>query len=166
MGTTTNYSWTYPTVNADADAWGTILNNMAIAIDASLKTVDTATGAKLAKASNLSDLASASTARTNLGLGSAAIQASTDSGTHSLASVIGAATANHIVIYNDTNGSLTGSGVDASDMLRKSQNLSGLASASTSRTNLGLGSIATHNVTISTSAPSGGSDGDIWFQYA
>ena len=51
MGTTTNYSWTYPTVNADADAWGTILNNMAIAIDASLKTVDNATAGKAPLAS-------------------------------------------------------------------------------------------------------------------
>lgn len=38
MGTTANYGWTYPTVNADADTWGTKLNNMAIAIDAQMFT--------------------------------------------------------------------------------------------------------------------------------
>lgn len=36
-------------------------------------------------------------------------------------------------------------------------------SGSTVRASLGLGSMATRNVTISTSAPSGGADGDIWF---
>jgi len=29
----------------------------------------------------------------------------------------------------------------------------------------GLGSAATKNITISTAAPSGGADGDIWIQY-
>jgi len=33
----------------------------------------------------------------------------------------------------------------------------------TARASLGLGSIATYPLTISTSAPSGGSDGDLWF---
>lgn len=35
--TTTNYNWAYPTVNADADTWGTTLNNAIIAIDAQVK---------------------------------------------------------------------------------------------------------------------------------
>jgi len=33
------------------------------------------------------------------------------------------------------------------------------------RTALGIGSMATRNVTISTDAPSGGADGDVWIQY-
>lgn len=41
----------------------------------------------------------------------------------------------------------------------------GSTSASTARTALGLGSIATANITVSTSSPSGGSDGDIWFKF-
>lgn len=39
----------------------------------------------------------------------------------------------------------------------------GASTATTARSNLGLGSIATRNVTISTSPPSGGSNGDLWF---
>lgn len=35
----------------------------------------------------------------------------------------------------------------------------------TARSGLGIGSMATRNVTISTAAPSGGADGDVWFQY-
>lgn len=72
--TTTNYGWAYPTVNADADTWGTTLNNAIIAIDTAVKAVETAAPKK---ASNLGDLANAVTARTNLGLGSAATQATT-----------------------------------------------------------------------------------------
>lgn len=162
MADTPNYSWAYPTVNADADTWGTILNNMAIAIDASLKTVDDSVAAKLAKASNLSDLASASTARTNLGLGTAAVAAASGSG--NLAAVQ-TATDNQVAVFSGTNGNITAGGKSVAQLLVGANNLSDVASSTTSRTNLGLGSIATHNVTISTSAPSGGSNGDIWLQY-
>lgn len=41
----------------------------------------------------------------------------------------------------------------------------GSTSAGAARTALGLGSIAVANYTISTSAPSGGADGDLWFRY-
>lgn len=37
-------------------------------------------------------------------------------------------------------------------------------SGSAVRTEIGCGTIATRNLTVSTSTPSGGSDGDIWFQ--
>ena len=167
MGTTTNYGWTYPTVNADADTWGTKLNYMAIAIDASLKTVDTATGNAALKANNLSDLASTATARTNLGLGvSALCTTSTGGSSVPVSQFIGTVADSNMTMFTNTNGSIADSGIARSDVAKNSQNLSALTSASTARANLGLGSIATHNITISSSSPSGGSDGDIWLQYA
>jgi hypothetical protein len=89
------------------------------AISAETTRAETAEGLAAQKANNLSDLASAPTARTNLGLGTAATQAS------SAFDASGAATAAQTA------------------SLQKSSNLSDLASASTARTNLGLGSAAT-----------------------
>jgi len=163
--TTTNYGWAYPTVNADADTWGTTLNNAIIAIDASLKTVDNTTAAAALKANNLSDLANAATARTNLGLGTAATANTSTSPTGTVVAVVSAASGN-VASFYDNNGTIGNSGIAATDVLTKSGNLASLANAATARSNLGLGSIAIHNVTISSSAPSGGSDGDIWLQYA
>lgn len=42
MATTTNYSWTYPTVGSDQDSWGGTLNTTIIAIDTQVKTVSDA----------------------------------------------------------------------------------------------------------------------------
>lgn len=41
----------------------------------------------------------------------------------------------------------------------------GASDAATARTNLQIGSISTREFTASTSAPSGGADGDVWYQY-
>lgn len=43
-----------------------------------------------------------------------------------------------------------------------SGNLSAVASPATARTNLGLGTGAVANITVSGSAPSGGNNGDVW----
>jgi hypothetical protein len=52
----------------------------------------------------------------------------------------------------------------ATGLLAAANNLSDLSNAATARTNLGLKSGATTNITVNSSAPSGGSDGDIWIQ--
>lgn len=67
-------------VNGAPDALNTLAElSQALNADASFSTtVSTAIGGKLAKADNLSDLASASTARTNLGLGSMATQSASN----------------------------------------------------------------------------------------
>jgi hypothetical protein len=119
--TTTHYSFTLPEVGGSADTWGTKLNQNWTDLDADLSALD---GAKLAKASNLSDLANASTARTNLGLGGAA------------------------VLNVGTTAGTVAAGDDAriGGAALKTNNLSDLSSASSARTNLGLGDSATRNV--------------------
>ena len=138
--TTTNYGWSYPTVNADANTWGTTLNNTVIAIDAQMHGNE---GAACQAANNLSDLASAATARSNLGLGSAATQSS---GAFDAAGAAGAAQS-----------------AAQESSCQRAGNLSDLASAASARGNLGLGTAATQNHTVSTSGPSGTpNDGDTW----
>jgi len=164
--TTQNYGWACPTVGADSDTWGATINATIVSIDADLKTVDDGLAARLEAANNLSDLGSAATARTNLGLDISAICSTTTGGASvPVVQVIGTVADTNITMFTNTNGSVADSGIARSDIAKNSQDLSALSSASTARTNLGLGSIATHNVTISSSAPSGGSDGDFWYVY-
>jgi len=82
-GTDTNWLWTANvgvtnTPVTATTAWGTITGTLASQTD-----LQTALDAKLVKANNLSDLTNASTARTNLGLGTLATQSGTFSGTSS-----------------------------------------------------------------------------------
>jgi|GEM_PF-6220141 len=102
----------------------------------------TALNAKLTASSNLSDLANASTARTNLGLDTAA--------THSAIDFL--QTINNLSDLNSTSTARTNLGLGssathaASDFLQTTNNLSDVT-ASTARTNLGLGTSATHATT-------------------
>lgn len=119
--------------------------------DGSLSTFSTdalsaTSGTYLAKASNLSDLANTATARTNLGLGTAA----------TLSSSAVAQTANNLSDLASASTARTNLGLGTAATLASSavaqtaNNLSDLASASTARTNLGLGSIALKSSLAST----------------
>ena len=71
------------------------------------------------------------------------------------------------------------SGTAITGVVQESENLNDLANKGTSRTNLGVaigsdvqafisataGTNANGSRTVSTSSPSGGSDGDIWYKY-
>lgn len=133
--------------DADASAARTTLG---------LGTISTAAStAYLAVANNLSDLNNASTARTNLGV---AIGTNVQAYDADLAAIAALTSAADRVPY------YTGAGTAALATLTSfGRSLVDDADASAARTTLGLGSIATYPLTISTSTPSGGSNGDLWF---
>lgn len=118
---------------------------------------------------NLSDLQSASTARTNLGLGTASTKAASDPAQSTVMTYAGSPASDHDVAYISVSGgvsSIATTGISFPNLLLTTGNLAGLSSLSTSRNNLGLGSIATVNVTYSTSGPTGGANvNDVWIQY-
>ena len=64
----------------------------------------------LAKSLNLSDLASASSSRSNLGLGTAAVKASSSTDTTLASLASGSYTANHLAVFNDSSGTLKDGG--------------------------------------------------------
>jgi len=113
---------------ASAPATLDTLNELAVALgnDPSFATtIATTVGGKLAKASNLSDLVSAPTARNNLGLGN----------------VDNTSDINKPVSTAQAAADTAATAAAQATSLQKSSNLGDLVSASTARTNLGLGNV-------------------------
>ena len=116
----------------------TLTNGVITFPNASTQSVAFVPANYLAKADNLAGLASVSTARTNLGLGTAATTAATDYLTK----------AGDLAGLNSAFNARTNLGLgtmateNAVSFLRKDENLSGITNAATARTNLGLGSMA------------------------
>lgn len=111
------------------------------------------------KSANLGDLASSSSARTNLGLGTSAVldvPASGDAGTGQVVKGTDSRLTNartpttHTHVESDVTGLTT----DLAAKMAKASNLSDVASASTARTNLGLGTAATKDIPASGNASS------------
>ena len=150
---TANYSFQKPEVGGEPDAWGTILNGALDAIDATIRSLANTVGSNSAQIVAVSNLAS--NAYT---LAAAALPAAS----FSTASVMG-----HVLA-----GDGSGSGVDA-DLL---DGLQGAAFLNSSNQNAGTlpearlpGNVLRNGypsalVNVSYAAPSGGSDGDLWFQ--
>lgn len=107
----------------------------------------------LAVASNLSDLNNASTARTNLGLGTAAVKSASNACSTVLVSPTGSLTGCHIAVFSGTGGTIKDGGaaptISGLGGLAKANNLSDVNSTSSARNNLGLGSSVTLNASCS-----------------
>ncbi|HEV8189515.1 MAG TPA: hypothetical protein VGP83_17300 [Pyrinomonadaceae bacterium] len=96
-------------------------------VGAALAALTTAVADSLQKSDNLSDVTSVATARTNLGLGTAALSATTD--------------------FDAAGEAAAAQAAAIAASLQQAANLSDVADASTARTNLGLGTAATMDTT-------------------
>ena len=149
---TTNYDWNVPTVSGSVDTWGGILNATLEDVDGVVFTNHALTAKR---ANNLSDLADAGDARTNLGLTTAATTALGTSG----ATIPLLSTANTWAAAQIFSAAATfGSTVAVGGVVTRTGQGGHLWHNSDSR--------PSGSITVSTSAPSGGANGDVWMRIA
>lgn len=177
-GTSTTETVSPANLTAKIDTDGALTNNLDTRI-ASQKATKTYADLKLAKASNLSDVGNAATAFRNIRLPAS----TTEVGAVELATSV------EVVTGIDTDRAVTPSGLTARLAAPGSIGGTTPATAVTTQTlrvttgagtgkilvssdNNGnmafttLGTMGQRSLTVSTSAPSGGSDGDVWFRYS
>lgn len=72
--------------------------------------------------------------------------------------------AKNVAVQKAVEAAASAASVNPGNLLKIDQNLGDIDNKGAARTNLGLGTSATRNLTVSTSTPTGGADGDIWVQ--
>lgn len=169
---TTNYSWGKPVNGASADTWGTELNTLIDAIDTQVKANDTSAKNASSLSSgtvpdarlsgNLSSIAALTSAADRVpyytGANTAQLATFTSYARSLVANADAASSRSTLGVYSTTQ-------IDANYCSRFA-NLNDVANTAATRVNLGITTnlIATQ-YTVSTSAPSLGADGDLWFKY-
>ncbi|MEM9600674.1 MAG: hypothetical protein AAF926_06600 [Pseudomonadota bacterium] len=167
MPSTTNYSWFWPAPNTERDTWGSTTFTALQAVDTDLKTLSDSVGTKAPLASpNFTGTVSSSAFSGPLnGTVTGNVTGNADTAT-ALATardidLTGIITATAQSFDGSANVTLTTAIADAALSIAKTSGLQAALDAKEAT----LNADQKRSITISTSDPSGGSDGDVWLKY-